>query len=213
MDPHTFGACTALHRTALHCTVVPCTQAAMLAENIAGGMEVKVVDIWTEYGRFPWNKMAAGYPFCCKHSFVWKAMYYTTIGLELPTDLLWRTQCGAGFKRCIGEYDPDMVVSLHPLCQNLPLKVAFPGYHPRTSPAPPASHSPHPLSLPELAARGGVPWLSPPLEVAAAPGCTARAVHAVLCMHALHRALHRALHCRGRQHKARRGVGARGVRA
>ena len=26
--------------------------------------------------------------------------------------------------RCIGSYDPDMVVSLHPLCQNLPLKVS-----------------------------------------------------------------------------------------
>ena len=43
-------------------------------------VEVKVVDIWTEYGRFPWNKMAAGYPFCCKHPIVWKAMFYTTIG-------------------------------------------------------------------------------------------------------------------------------------
>ena len=115
-----------------------------------------------------------------------------TLTVAIRTVATLTAQCGAGFKRCIGAYDPDMVVSLHPLCQNLPLKVAFPGYHPRTSPAPPASHSPHPLSLPELAARGGVPWLSPPLEVAAAPGCTARAVHAVLCMHALHRALHRA---------------------
>ena len=26
--------------------------------------------------------------------------------------------------RCIGGYDPDMVVSLHPLCQNLPLKAS-----------------------------------------------------------------------------------------
>ena len=86
-------------------------------------MEVKVVDIWTEYGRFPWNKMAAGYPFCCKYPAIWKSMYYTTIGLEVPTDILWRVQCGSGFKRCIGGFDPDMVVSLHPLCQNLPLKV------------------------------------------------------------------------------------------
>ena len=54
------------------------TQAAMLKET--ADVEVKVVDIWTEYGRFPWNKMAAGYPFCCKHPIVWKAMFYTTIG-------------------------------------------------------------------------------------------------------------------------------------
>ena len=97
-------------------------EAAMLVEQ-PKGMEVKVVDIWTEYGRFPWNKMAAGYPFCCKNSWIWRGMYYTTIALELPTEVLWRAQCGAGFKRCIGGYDPDMVVSLHPLCQNLPLQV------------------------------------------------------------------------------------------
>jgi len=103
------------HRASAHAL-----EAAMLKEM---DMEVKVVDVWTEYGRFPWNKMAAGYPFCCKYPAIWKAMYYTTIGLEAPTDILWRLQCGSGFKRCIGGYDPDMVVSLHPLCQNLPLKV------------------------------------------------------------------------------------------
>ena len=103
------------HRASAHAL-----EAAMLKEM---DMEVKVVDVWTEYGRFPWNKMAAGYPFCCKYPAIWKAMYYTTIGLEVPTDILWRLQCGSGFKRCIGGFDPDMVVSLHPLCQNLPLKV------------------------------------------------------------------------------------------
>jgi 1,2-diacylglycerol 3-beta-galactosyltransferase len=97
-------------------------EAAMLQEK-PKGMEVKVVDIWTEHAMFPWNKMAAGYPFCCKYPFIWKSMYYTTMALELPTQLLWRIQCGAGFKRCIGAYDPDMVVSLHPLCQHLPLNV------------------------------------------------------------------------------------------
>jgi 1,2-diacylglycerol 3-beta-galactosyltransferase len=64
---HAFADCAALHRA----------QAAMLNEM---DMEVKVVDIWTEYGRFPWNKMAAGYPFCCKYPIIWKAMFYTTIG-------------------------------------------------------------------------------------------------------------------------------------
>eukprot|EP00964_Phaeocystis_antarctica_P119892 scaffold83657_cov45-Phaeocystis_antarctica.AAC.3 len=59
------------------------TQAAMLKET--ADVEVKVVDIWTEYGRFPWNKMAAGYPFCCKHPIVWKAMFYTTIGKRVVT--------------------------------------------------------------------------------------------------------------------------------
>lgn len=32
-----------------------------------GDVDVKIVDIWTEHGVFPYNKMAAGYPFLCAH--------------------------------------------------------------------------------------------------------------------------------------------------
>lgn len=97
-------------------------EAAMLEER-PKGMEVKVVDIWTDYGTWPSNKMAAGYPFVCKHPWIWRSMYYATKHLERPWQALCRASSGSGFKRCIAEYDPDMVVSLHPLCQNLPLKV------------------------------------------------------------------------------------------
>ena len=95
-------------------------EAAMLQQR-PKGMEVKVVDIWTEYATWPSNKMAAGYPFVCKYPWIWRSMYYTTKHLERPWVQLLRASSGGGFKRCIEEYDPDMVVSLHPLCQNLPL--------------------------------------------------------------------------------------------
>ena len=42
---------------------------------------------------------------------------------ETPWALQTRLSCGEGFRKCIGEYQPDLVVSLHPLCQNLPLQV------------------------------------------------------------------------------------------
>ena len=38
--------------------------------------EVKIVDIWTECGAWPHNKMAAGYPWMCKHPWSWRAMYF-----------------------------------------------------------------------------------------------------------------------------------------
>ena len=50
-------------------------------------------------------------------------MYFASKLLEVPWSIETRIRCGARFRRYIREYDPDMVVSLHPLCQNLPLAI------------------------------------------------------------------------------------------
>jgi len=98
-------------------------QAAMQTGRPKNDVDVKIVDIWTEYGAFPHSKYAQGYPFLCKYSFLWKALYYISIPWEVPWALETRVRCGARFKQCIDEYRPDLVVSLHPLCQHLPIKV------------------------------------------------------------------------------------------
>jgi len=85
--------------------------------------DVKIVDIWTDYAAFPYNKMAAGYPWLCKHPWAWRYMYFASIFLEVPAAVDMRLRCGAKFRQCIQEYDPDLVVSLHPLCQHLPLTI------------------------------------------------------------------------------------------
>ena len=85
--------------------------------------DVRVVDIWTECGAWPHNKMAAGYPWLCRHPWSWRAMYFASKLFELPWSIETRLRCGNRFREYIQEYDPDLVVSLHPLCQNLPLTV------------------------------------------------------------------------------------------
>ena len=96
----------------------------MMEELRPEEVDVKVVDIWTEYGSWPHNKMAAGYPWLCKHRFFWRLMYFASVNRFSEFQWYWLTrfQCGGKFKRCIEEYAPDLVVSLHPLCQNLPLR-------------------------------------------------------------------------------------------
>ena len=37
--------------------------------------------------------------------------------------------CGSGFRQCIEDYAPDMVVSVHPLLQTVPLQVCTPNFH------------------------------------------------------------------------------------
>ena len=85
--------------------------------------EVRIVDIWTECGAWPHNKMAAGYPWLCKNPWAWRAMYFISTLCEKPWSLETRLCCGRRFRQYIEDYDPDLVVSLHPLCQNLPLQI------------------------------------------------------------------------------------------
>lgn len=97
-----------------------------------GKIKCDIVDIYTEYGPFfPLNSYPAMYKIMAEYSFLWKGFYEfgsTPFGLWL-NDFLLETFCFDAFKKCI-ERDAfnlsrraDMVVSVHPLTQELPLKI------------------------------------------------------------------------------------------
>jgi len=94
-----------------------------------------IVDIYTDYGPFfPYNQYVALYKIMAEYSFLWKWFYEfgaTPFGLWLNAFMMELT-CFEPFQRCltrnplsIHENDKraDMVVSVHPLCQDLPLKI------------------------------------------------------------------------------------------
>ena len=91
-----------------------------------------IVDIYTEYGPFwPLNAYPAIYKFMAEYSFLWKAFYEfgaTEFGL-LMNDVLLELFCFDAFKECLSRSSvtsskrADMVVSVHPLTQELPLKI------------------------------------------------------------------------------------------
>lgn len=97
-----------------------------------GKFQVDIVDIYTDYGPFwPYNDYVAMYKFMAEYSFLWEAFYYfgtTDFGLCLNEFLL-ETFCFDPFKQCLNRPSgttskrADMVVSVHPLCQDLPLKI------------------------------------------------------------------------------------------
>ena len=104
---------------------------AMIEQLRPGQVEVSVVDIWTEYApwtSFPYNRMVPIYRFLGRHSgaplwrFVWRMMFWGSICWEHPWDWTMWWACGRRFTRCVREYDPDLVVSLHPCCQHCPLR-------------------------------------------------------------------------------------------
>lgn len=88
-------------------------------------LDCKISDIWTETGKWPFSAMPQGYAKMAKHPWMWKLMYMYA---DFPVSqffskriVAWR--CWSPLKRILAREDPDLIVSVHPLCQHLPLRV------------------------------------------------------------------------------------------
>lgn len=97
-----------------------------------GKIQCDIVDIYTQYGPFwPFNDYVALYKIMAEYPFLWDWFYHfgaTPFGLWL-NEVMLETFCFAPFKECINRPSgdtnarADMVVSVHPLCQDIPLKI------------------------------------------------------------------------------------------
>lgn len=98
---------------------------AALSQLRPGKLDVRIVDIWTNYATWPHNKFVSGYAFAAKNPWVWRSMYFPSSLPPVMQFLNFHTRftCWKGFQQCIVENDPDLVVSMHPLCQELPLRI------------------------------------------------------------------------------------------
>lgn len=97
-----------------------------------GKIECDIVDIFTEYGPvWPYNDYPRMYKIMAEYSFLWALFYRfgeTSFGLAL-NEFMMEKVCFGAFARCLDRPScsttkrADMVVSVHPLCQDLPLKI------------------------------------------------------------------------------------------
>lgn len=97
-----------------------------------GKIQCDIVDIYTDYGSmWPLNDVVAIYKFMAKYPITWDIFYHfgaTPFGLWL-NELLLTIFCFDSFKECLNRPSgrtsnrADMVVSVHPLCQDVPLKI------------------------------------------------------------------------------------------
>lgn len=97
-----------------------------------GRIQCDIVDIYTDYGPFwPFNDYVNMYKLMAKNPWSWDAFYQfgsTPFGLALNEFLL-RTFCLEPFTKCIDRPQPgtgkraDMVLSVHPLTQDIPLQI------------------------------------------------------------------------------------------
>lgn len=97
-----------------------------------GRIKCDIVDIYTDYGPFfPYNQYVPLYKFAAKYPILWDMFYHfgcTPFGMQLNEFLL-DTFCFEPFLKCMARPScgtkkrADMVISVHPLTQDIPIKI------------------------------------------------------------------------------------------
>lgn len=98
---------------------------AALRDLYGDKVDCEICDIWTDYGTWPFNTAVPSYQYLAKHPFLWKLTYeYGRFPVtQWLTQRICSLECWGGIKRCLSSANADMIVSVHPLCQTLPLRV------------------------------------------------------------------------------------------
>lgn len=101
-------------------------------ELYPGQIEVDIVDIFTDYGPFfPFNSFVPIYKIMAEYPILWEIAFKsgeTPLGLWL-NEVILELFCFEPFKKCMTRPSgssgkrADMVVSVHPLTQDIPLKI------------------------------------------------------------------------------------------
>jgi len=93
--------------------------------GLKSNVDIEIMDIWTEYGLWPFNTFVKAYRFLAKRPLLWRIFY--AYGQFPPTkkmtEILSERKCYDSFRNAIRNIKPDLVVSVHPLCQLMPLSI------------------------------------------------------------------------------------------
>lgn len=102
-------------------------EAIKAAFNQAYGDEyqVFVTDLWSEHTPWPFNQLPRSYNFLVKHGSLWKMTYYGTAPRVVHQSNLAATSAFVAREVAKGlmKYQPDIIISVHPLMQHVPLRV------------------------------------------------------------------------------------------
>ncbi|KAF6248396.1 hypothetical protein COO60DRAFT_1691478 [Scenedesmus sp. NREL 46B-D3] len=82
---------------------------------------VLIVDMWKEHTPHPWSTLPDSYSFLVKHGMLWR-LAYTSIqprSIHVPYFAAMRAFVGRHIAEAFDSYDPDLVVSVHPLMQHI----------------------------------------------------------------------------------------------
>lgn len=86
---------------------------------------VVIVDMWKEHTPPPFNSLGDSYSFLVRHGALWRLTYGALQPrlVHVPYFAALHAVVARRLQEAFDAYDPDLVVSVHPLMQHIPLRV------------------------------------------------------------------------------------------
>ncbi|GJN33962.1 hypothetical protein PR202_gb22593 [Eleusine coracana subsp. coracana] len=120
---------------------------AAFMQEFGDDYQVFVTDLWTDHTPWPFNQLPRSYSFLVKHGPLWKMTYYGTAPrvvhqphfaatstfiarllilspiFFIPSNIKYSTYICREVAKGLMKYQPDVIISVHPLMQHVPLRI------------------------------------------------------------------------------------------
>ncbi|KAG6649750.1 monogalactosyldiacylglycerol synthase, chloroplastic-like isoform X2 [Carya illinoinensis] len=98
---------------------------AAFHEEFGDEYQVFITDLWTDHTPWPFNQLPRSYNFLVKHGTLWKMTYYASAPRVVHQSNFAATSTFIAREVAKGlmKYQPDIIISVHPLMQHVPLRV------------------------------------------------------------------------------------------
>ncbi|XP_051137473.1 probable monogalactosyldiacylglycerol synthase, chloroplastic [Andrographis paniculata] len=98
---------------------------AAFSEEFGDDYQVFITDLWTDHTPWPFNQLPKSYNFLVKHGTLWKMTYYASAPRVVHGTNFAATSTFIAREVAKGlmKYQPDIIISVHPLMQHVPLRI------------------------------------------------------------------------------------------
>ncbi|XP_030468738.1 monogalactosyldiacylglycerol synthase, chloroplastic isoform X2 [Syzygium oleosum] len=98
---------------------------AAFHEEFGDDYQVFVTDLWSDHTPWPFNQLPRSYNFLVKHGPLWKMTYYASAPRIIHQSNFAATSTFIAREVAKGlmKYQPDVIISVHPLMQHVPLRI------------------------------------------------------------------------------------------
>eukprot|EP00850_Spirogloea_muscicola_P018752 SM000175S03299 [mRNA] locus=s175:163391:166412:- [translate_table: standard] len=96
-----------------------------IQEEFGSEYKVAIIDLWKEHTPWPFNQMPDSYSFLVKHEALWKVAFHASKPrfVHQPHMAVTSAFVAREVAKGLNKYAPDIIVSVHPLMQHIPLRV------------------------------------------------------------------------------------------
>ncbi|CAI9759546.1 unnamed protein product [Fraxinus pennsylvanica] len=98
---------------------------AAFNEEFGDNYQVFITDLWTDHTPWPFNQLPKSYNFLVKHGSLWRMTYYASAPRVIHQSNFAATSTFIAREVAKGlmKYQPDIIISVHPLMQHVPLRI------------------------------------------------------------------------------------------